>query len=179
MDISEVNKASATLAQTVKVLSPIVIALNGADTVFATLKNAAKYKETLAQEVEALKLSADALRAQAEESKAAIPKYDGEAREAHATAKQAIFDARQQAQTQVKDILASVATSTQSAQTAFAAFQADIATKTEALQKAYAEESVLLKASKHELEDAVKALETKLDKLKEQAKKFAASLTAE
>lgn len=179
MDINEVNKAAATLAQTVKVLSPIVVALNGADEVFSILKNATRHQELILRENDNLRKTTEDLKAQAEASALAITANDAAAVEAKAAALQAIADAQQQAQTQVKDILASVATSTQSAQAAFAALQADIASKTEAMQKAYTDEYASLSATKQALETEVKTLETKLDNLKEQAKKFAASFAAE
>jgi chromosome segregation ATPase len=179
MDINEVNKAAATLANTVKVLSPIVVALNCAYEVFSILKNATRHQEIILRENDNLRKIAEDLKAQAEASRADIPKYDAEAAAAHATAKQEIADAQQQAKTQVADILASVADSTKKAQTAFVDLQADIAAKTATMQKAYADESASLNTSKQELEAAVKALEAKLDKLKEQAKKFAASFAVE
>lgn len=179
MDINEVNKAAATLANTVKVLSPIVVALNGADEVFSILKNATRHQAVILKEVETLRQTAEDLKAQAEASRADISKYDAEVAEAHAEAKQAIADAQQQAKTQVADILASVAINTKSAQAAFVELQSDIATKTAAMQKSYADESATLSETKQDLEASVKALETKLDKLKEQAKKFAASFAVE
>jgi hypothetical protein len=179
MDKNDINTANSNLNQAINFFSPMVVALNGAEQVFSVLANAVKHKELLTREVDALKKTADDLKAQAEASALAITANDAAAVEAKAVAAQAIADAQQQAATQVKEILDSVATDTKAAKAAFAALQAEIATKIEAAQKTYADEVAAMAVSKQELEASISALETKLDKLKEQAKKFAASLTAE
>jgi hypothetical protein len=175
----DVDTANLNLNQAINFFSPMVVALNGAEQVFAALANSARYKEVLTREVADLKKTADDLKAQAEASALAITANDAAAVEAKAVALKAIADAQQEAATQVKEIKASVATDTKAAKAAFAALQADIAAKTEAIQKAYGDEGSALAVSKQELEASVKALELKLDTLKEQAKKFAASFTIE
>jgi chromosome segregation ATPase len=179
MDKNDINNATSNLNQAINFFSPMVVALNGAEQVFSVLANAVKHKELLVREVDALKKSADDLKAQEEASALAITANDAAAVAAKAAALQEIADAQQQAQTQVKEILESVATSTKAAKEAFSTLQADIAAQTEAAQKAYADEIAAMSVSKQEMETTIKTLETKLDKLKEQAKKFAASLTIE
>jgi len=179
MESSEFSVANAQLKQALKFFTPIAKALEDANGVFSVLSNATDHQDKLLRNLAALQKTADDLKAQAEASALAITANDAAAVEAKAVAAQAIVDAQQQADTQVKEILASVATDTKAAKAAFAALQADIAAKTVAIQTAYGDEGSALAVSKQALEAEVKALETKLDKLKEQAKKFAASLTAE
>lgn len=175
----DIDTANLNLNQAINFFAPMVVALNGAEQVFAALANSARYKEVLTREVAALKKTAEDLKAQAESSALAITANDAAAVEAKAVALQAIADAQQQAATQVKEILASVATDTKAAKAAFATLQAEIAAQTAAAQKAYADEAAVMSVAKQDLEATIKALEVKLDKLKEQAKKFAASLTIE
>jgi len=179
MNKSDIDTANSNLNQAINFFSPMVLALNGAEQVFSVLANAVRHKDVLMREVDGLKKAAEDLKAQAEASALAITANDAAAVEAKAVAAQAIADAQQQAATQVKEILDSVATDTKAAKSAFATLQAEIATKIEAAQKTYADEAAAMGVSKKELEASIGALEAKLDKLKEQAKKFAASLTAE
>lgn len=175
----DVDTANLNLNQAINFFAPMVVALNGAEQVFAALANSARYKEVLTREVAALKKTADDLKAQAESSELTITANDAAAVEAKTVALKAIADAQQQAVTQVKEILASVATDTKAAKDAFVTLQSEIATKTSAAQKVYADEIAAMSVSKQSLEATISALEVKLDKLKEQAKKFAASLTIE
>jgi len=179
MESSEFSVANAQLKQALKFFTPIAKALEDANVVFSVVSNVTDQQEKLLRNVATLEKTADSLKAQAEASALTITANDAAAVEAKAAALQTVVDAQQQAATQVKEILASVATDTKAVKAAFAALQADIAAKTEAMQKAYADEAAALSASKQELETAVKALEIKLDSLKEQAKKFAASFSIE
>lgn len=179
MNKQDIDKAAASLTQAINFFSPMVVALNGADEVFSSLANATNHKAVLTKEVEKLKKTVEDLKAQAEAGAAAVTANDAAVIEAKAAAEQSIADARQQAQTQVTDILNTVTANTNSANAAFAKLQSDIATQTENMQKAYADEMAALGISKQELEASIKVLETKLDKLKEQAKKFAASFVVE
>jgi phenylalanyl-tRNA synthetase alpha subunit len=179
MNKQDIDKASATLTQAINFFSPMVVALNGADEVFSILANATAHKASLTREVEALKKSADDLKAQVEASALAITANDAAAEEAKAAALQAIADAQQQAQTQVAEILASVATDTKAAKVAFAALQADIAAKIEANQKRHDSNVVQAQIREAELDASITQLEAKLEKAKAQAKKFADSFTVE
>jgi chromosome segregation ATPase len=179
MNQNEINKASSQLSQAIRYFAPMIDALNGADEVLAILTNAVLHKERLLREIAESQKNADELKAQAEDSKKAITQHDAAAVEAKAAAEKAIADAQASAQTQIESILASVAEQTQKATDAFSAKQAEIAEATAKMEQEYSASVAGWQAKEKDLTASVATLEAKLDKLKEQAKKFAASLAVE
>jgi ATP-dependent DNA ligase len=179
MNSSDIHNASVSLNGAVKFFSPMVTALNQAQEVFDVLQNAAKHKDVLVRDVEALKKDAEDLKAQAEASRAAITSNNASAIEAKNLAAKQIADAQADAAVQIKEIKASVSAKTKSVVEALAAKEAEFAEKTSALQNDFDSNMESKRTAKDDLEKSILALEAKLDGLRAQAKKFAASLTAE
>lgn len=179
MNKQDIDKASSQLAQAIRYFSPMIDALNGADDVLSILANAVQHKEALLREVADIQANTDALKAQAEDSKKAISTHDAAALEAKIAADKVIVDAQVHANEQVSIILASIAEKTQEAIDAFALKQLEMSEATSKMQGEYSAAVADWQAKEQELTDSVAMLETKLDKLKEQAKKFAASFTSE
>jgi len=179
MDSSEIHNASVSLNGAVKFFTPMVTALNQAQEVFGVLQNAAKHKDVLVRDVEALKQNAEDLKAQVEASKAAITSNNAAAAEAKDLATKQVAEAQSYAAAQIKEIKATISEKTKGAVEALADKEAEVAEKIEALQKEFDAYAASKQAIKTDLEKSISALETKLDGLRAQAKKFAASLTAE
>ena len=176
MNKQDIDKASAALTGAISYFSPMVVALNQAGDVFSVLSNAIKLKASIEAEVDALKAEVAPLKAEVELSKAAITANDAAAVEAKAQADKDIADAKAQADAEVKSIKATVADRTKKS---IADSEARIAQVNAVAQKAkdeYEKDVAVMAAGKASLQAEVTALETKLDKLREQAKKFAASL---
>lgn len=157
----------------------MVVALNQAQEVFEVLQNATKHKNALVRDVEALKKSAEDYKAKEEASRAAITANDAAAVEARKLADQQIADAQAEAAAQVKEIKASVSARTKNVVEALAAKEAEFAEKMSTLQRDFDADMAGKNSARADLEKTISALETKLDGLRAQAKKFAASLTAE
>jgi len=179
MDSSDIHNASVALTGAVKYFSPMVVALNQAQEVFEVLQNATKHKDALVRDVEALKKSAEDYKAKEEASKAAITANDAAAIEAKKLAIQEISDAQADAAAQIKEIKASVSAKTKNVVDALAAKEAEFAEKMSTLQQDFDSDAASKNAARADLEKSILALEAKLDGLRAQAKKFAASLTAE
>ena len=179
MDSSDIHNASVSLSGAVKFFSPMVVALNQAQEVFDVLQNATKHKDALVRDVEALKKSAEDYKAKEEASKAAITVNDAAAVEARDLAAKEIAEAQADATAQIKEIKASVSAKTKNVVEALAAKEAEFAEKMDTLQKDFDADAASRNAVKADLEKSITALEAKLDGLRAQAKKFAASLTAE
>jgi chromosome segregation ATPase len=176
MNKQDIDKASAALTGAVNFFSPMVIALNQADEVFSVLSNAIKFKASIEKEVDALKAEVAPLKAEVEASKAAITANDAAAKEAKAQAEKDIADAKAQADAEVKSIKAAVADRTKKS---IMDAESKIAASYEMLNQAhevYKNDMTVMSAGKASLQAEVTALETKLASLREQAKKFAASL---
>ena len=179
MNSSDIHNASVSLNGAVKFFSPMVTALNQAQEVFDVLQNAAKHKDVLVRDVEALKKNAEDLKAQAEASKAAITSNNAAAIEAKNLAAKQVAEAQADAAAQIKEIKTSISAKTKSVVEALAAKEAEFAEKMDTLQKDFDADTASKTAVKVDLEKSISALETKLDGLRAQAKKFAASLAAE
>jgi hypothetical protein len=179
MNQNDISKASSQLSQAIRYFAPMIDALNGADEVLAILTNAVLHKERLLREIAEFQANAESLKTQAEDSKKAITQHDAAAVEAKAVADKAIVDAQNSANEQVTSILASVAEKTQGAIEAFALKASEIADATAKMEQEYSASVAGWQAKEQELTASVATLEAKLDKLKEQAKKFAASFAAE
>jgi chromosome segregation ATPase len=176
MNKQDIDKASAALTGAVNFFSPMVIALNQADEVFSVLSNAIKFKASIEKEVDYLKAEIAPLKAEVEASAAAINANNAAAIEAKAQAEKDIADAKAQSDAEVKSIKAAVADRTKKT---VADSEARIAQANAAAQQAedaYAKEVNVMAAGKASLQADVDALEAKLASLREQAKKFAASL---
>ena len=176
MNKQDIDKASAALTGAINYFSPMVIALNQADEVFSVLSNAIKFKASIEKEVDALKAEVAPLKAEVEASKAAITANDAAAKEAKVQAEKDIADAKAQADAEVKSIKAAVADRTKKAVADSEAKIAQVNAAATQAEDAYAKEIKLMLAGKAALQAEVDALEAKLASLREQAKKFAASL---
>jgi chromosome segregation ATPase len=176
MNKQDIDKASAALTGAVNFFSPMVVALNQADEVFSVLSNAIKLKASIEKEVDALKAEVAPLKAAVETSKAAITANDAAAVDAKTQAEKDIADAKAQADAEVKSIKATVADRTKKAvEDSEAKIAATIAAAQQAKDEHEKDVAVML-AGKASLQADVDKLEAKLASLREQAKKFAASL---
>ena len=176
MNKQDIDKASAALTGAVNYFSPMVVALNQADEVFSVLSNAIKFKDSIEKELDTLQATLKPLKAEVESSKAAIKANNYAATEAKQQADKDIAEVKAQADAEVKAIKADVAERTKKA---VADSEAKIAESTVAAQQAkesYDKELASMLANKATLQADVDVLETKLAALREQAKKFAASL---
>jgi hypothetical protein len=179
MDSSDIHKASVSLSGAVKYFTPMVIALNQAQEVFDSLQSVTKHKNALAHDIEALKKSAEDYKAKEEASKVAITANDAAAIEARSLANRQIAEAQADAAAQIKEIKASVSAKTKNVVEALAAKEAEFVEKMDTLQRDFDSDTASKNAVRVDLEKSISALEAKLDGLRAQAKKFAASLTAE
>ena len=176
MNKQDIDKASAALTGAVNFFSPMVIALNQADEVFSVLSNAIKFKASIEKEVDYLKAEIAPLKAEVEASAAAINANNAAAKEAKTQAEKDIAEAKAQADAEVKSIKASVADRTKKAVADSEARISEAHYARELAQDNYNKEVNVMAAGKASLQAEVNALETKLASLREQAKKFAASL---
>ena len=176
MNKQDIDKASAALHGAVNYFSPMVIALNQAEEVFSVLSNAIKLKVSIENEVDALKAKVAPLKAEIESSKVAITANDAAAVEAKAQAEKDIAEAKVQADAEVKSIKANVAERTKKSIADSEARIAQVNAAAQQVKDAYDKEVAVMAANKSALQSEVTALETKLASLREQAKKFAASL---
>jgi hypothetical protein len=176
MNKQDIDKASAALTGAKGYFSPIVAALNQADEVFSVLSNAIKLKDALETDVVLLQSVLVGLKDQVTASQVAITTNSTEAVKFKAQAEREIADVKAQADAEVKSIKAGVADRTKKA---IADSEAKIAEVNIAAQQAkaiYDKEVAAMSAAKASVQADVDALETKLATLREQAKKFAASL---
>ena len=176
MNKQDIDKAAASLTGAINYFSPMVIALNQADEVFSVLSNAIKLKASLEKEVDAIKEIIAPLQAQIDAGKAAVKESEAEAVDAKAKAAHDIADAKAQAEAEVKAIKAAVADRTKKS---VADAESRIAQANGAAQQAhkdYANDIAVMESTKATLQSDVDKLEAKLASLREQAKKFAASL---
>jgi hypothetical protein len=179
MSDTDFSAARSGLSNALSVIAPVLTALQQAEQVFGVLQNADKHSKALAKEVATQQQVLGSLKAQAVDADTAakailagIPalEKEAEARTAAALAaeKKAVADAKKAA--------------TESIGVAQAKAYAEIAKVTtnlaEAQQAAEVRISTLI-ATELELGSVITALEAKLDKLKAQAQKFAAALTAD
>jgi hypothetical protein len=179
MDSSDIHNASVSLSGAVKYFTPMVVALNQAQEVFDVLQNAAKHKDALVRDVEVLKKSAEDYKAKEEASKAAITFNDAAAIEARDLAAKQVAEAQAEAAAQIREIKASVSAKTKNVVEALAAKETEFVEKMDTLQRDFDSDTASKNAVRADLEKSISALEAKLDGLRAQAKKFAASLTAE
>jgi chromosome segregation ATPase len=176
MNKQDIDKASAALTGAISYFSPMVVALNQADEVFSVLSNAIKLKASIEKEIDALKEILGPFQAQIDAGKAAVKESEAAATEAKAQAEKDIAEAKAQADAEVKSIKAGVADRTKKS---VADAEAKIAEANAAAQQAktqYENNMALMATAKAALQADVDKLETKLASLREQAKKFAASL---
>ena len=176
MNKQDIDKAAASLTGAINYFSPVVIALNQADEVFAVLSNAIKLKASLEKEVDAIKEIIAPLQAQIDAGKAAVKESESAAVDAKVQAAHDIAEAKAQAEAEVKAVKAAVADRTKKS---IEDSEAKISAGYVALEQAnklYAHDMAAMEANKAALQSDVDALETKLAKLRDQAKKFAASL---
>jgi chromosome segregation ATPase len=180
MNKQDIDKASAALTGAINYFSPMVIALNKADEVFAVLSNTIKFKESLDKEVAAAKAVLEATNRDIASSKTTAAKEidanTAAAAAAKAQADKDIADAKAQAEVEVKSIKASVVERTKKAVADSEAKIAQVNAAAKQAQDAYDKEVAVMAAGKASLQADVDALEAKLASLREQAKKFAASL---
>jgi chromosome segregation ATPase len=176
MNKQDIDKASAALTGAVNYFSPMVVALNQADEVFSVLGNAIKLKDAIEKEVATLQATVEPLKAEVESSKAAIKANDDAAIEAKQQAEKDIVAAKAQADAEVKAIKADVAERTKKAVADSNAKIAEVTVVAQQAKEAYDKEVAVMLANKAALQADVGVLETKLAALREQAKKFAASL---
>ena len=176
MNKQDIDKASVALTGAKNYFSPILVALNQADEVFSVLSNAIKLKDALEKDVDSLQSVLAGLKDQVSASQVSISANSDLAIKTKAQADKDIADAKAQADAEVKSIKASVAERTKKA---VADADARIAEASAAAQQAktqYENNMALMATAKAALQSEVTALETKLASLREQAKKFAASL---
>jgi hypothetical protein len=176
MNKQDIDKASAALTGAVNYFSPMVVALNQADEVFSVLSNAIKLKDSIEKEVATLKATVEPLKSEVESSKAAIKANDAAAVEAKIQADKDIAEAKAQADAEVKSIKAGVAERTKKAVADSEAKIAEVTVAAQQAKETYDKEVAVMLANKTAVQADVDALETKLATLREQAKKFAASL---
>jgi chromosome segregation ATPase len=176
MNKQDIDKASAALTGAIGYFSPMVVALNQADEVFSVLSNAFKLKAAIEKEVDALKAEVAPLKAEVESSKLAITANDAAAIEAKAQAEKDIAEAKAQAEVEVKSIKATVAERTKKSVADSEAKIVQVNAAAQQAKDAYDKEVAVMLAGKASLQADVNALESKLASLREQAKKFAASL---
>lgn len=180
MNKQDIDKASAALTGAISYFSPMVIALNKADEVFSVLSNTIKFKEVLDKEVETLKSDLNSLKDMSsksvESNKKLVGDSDAAAVAAKAQAEKDIANAKAQADADVKSIKASVAERTKKAVADSEAKIAEVNAAAQQAQTVYDKEVAVMAAGKASLQADVNALEAKLASLREQAKKFAASL---
>ena len=176
MNKQDIDKASAALTGAIGYFSPMVVALNQADEVFAVLSNAIKFKASIEKEVDVLKAEVAPLKAEVEASKVAITANNAAVVAAKAQAEKDIAEAKAQADAEVKSIKAGVAERTKKSVADAEAKIAQVSAAAQQAQDAYDKEVAVMSAGKASLQADVNALEAKLASLREQAKKFAASL---
>lgn len=176
MNKQDIDKASSALVGALNYFTPISTALGQADEVFSVLSNAVKFKAAIEKDVSSLQSVLSGLKDQVSESQAAIAANVEAAKQAKAQAEKDIADAKAQADAEVKSIKVTVADRTKKS---VADADAKIAEVNEAAAQAkavYESDVAVMTANKAALQSDVDALETKLAKLRDQAKKFAASL---
>jgi chromosome segregation ATPase len=176
MNKQDIDKASGQLAQAKGFFGPLLDAFTNADAVFAVLSNATVFKDHLTIEVDALKASSEELKIQIESSKADISSNIESVAQAQKEAAKSIADAKANAAEQVTTILASIETKTKDAAAAFDAKQIELTAAAEELKSNHDSNIVQAQIREAELNSSIVQLEAKLDSLKAQAKKFAASL---
>jgi regulator of replication initiation timing len=179
MNKQEIDKASSQLSQAIRYFAPMIDALNHASDVFDALSNAIPHQNALNQNIDELKTQIDSLITDLEDKKSLVLQQDVLVTQAKEEASKKIADVTSDADTQVKDILASIATRTQLASNNFSVKQQEIADTLSAAQKNSSSAIAALQAQEQSLKDSIAVLETKLDALKKQAQKFAAVFTAE
>ena len=143
---------------------------------FSVLSNAVKFKAAIEKDVSSLQSTLSGLKDQVSESQAAIAANVEAAKQAKAQAEKDVADAKAQADAEVKEIKASVADRTKKS---VADAESRIAQANGAAQQAhkdYANDIAVMESTKATLQSDVDKLEAKLASLREQAKKFAASL---
>ena len=176
MNKQDIDKAAASLTGAINYFSPMVIALNQADEVFAVLSNAIKLKASIEKEVEAIKEILGPLQAQIDAGKAAVKESEAEAVDAKVQAAHDIAEAKAQAEAEVKAIKAAVSDRTKKSVDDAEAKIAEANAAAQQAKAVYESDVAMMTANKAALQSDVDALETKLAKLRDQAKKFAASL---
>ena len=176
MNKQDIDKASAALTGALNYFAPMVDALNQADEVFAVLSNAIKLKAFIEKEIEALTAKLEPLRAEVEASKSAITANNAAATQAQQQAKTDIANAKAQADAEVQSIKATVADRTKKAVADSEAKIDEATTAAVAVQGAYNSAVAAMATNQAVLQADIAALEAKLATLREQAKKFAASL---
>jgi len=176
MNKQDIDKAAAALTGAIQYFSPMVIALNQADEVFAVLSNALKLKEVVEKEVGMARAELEALKTGVETSRAAITENDAAAAQAKTQAENDIANAKAQADAEVKAIKAAVADRTKKAVADSEAKIAAAIAATEGAQAAHKQAMAAMATAEADLTLDVSALENKLAALREQAQKFAAAL---
>jgi hypothetical protein len=179
MSNTDFSGARAALTGALTVAGPVLAALQQADQVLGVMQNAEKHSKLLnktvadlQEKIVGLTADADAADARLRQVMATIPAAEQEAQARAAAAveaeKQAIAAAKKAS-----------ATAIGAAQDAAAKAIAAAEGATIAAQIAADARIAGMTAKEKELNEAIAALESKLDKLKVQAQKFAAALTAE
>jgi predicted nucleic acid-binding Zn-ribbon protein len=176
MNKQDIDKAASALVGAKNYFAPVVTALNQADEVFSVLSNAIKLKDALEKDVDSLQSVLSGLKDQVSVSQKAIESNVTALAQAKAQAEKDIADAKAQADAEVKSIKAAVADRTKKS---IMDAESKIAASYEMLNQAhemYKNDMTVMSAGKASLQADVDALEAKLASLREQAKKFAASL---
>lgn len=176
MNKQDIDRASSALTGAINYFSPMVIALNKADEVFSVLSNALKHKDAIEKEVDTLKAALEPLKAEVVSSKEAITANNAAVTEAKAQAEKDIAEAKAQADADVKTIKTAVADRTKKSIADAEAKIAAVSTAAEQAKAQYENDIAVMTKNKADIQTDITALETKLDTLREQAKKFAASL---
>jgi len=176
MNKQDIDKAASALVGAKNYFAPVVTALNQADEVFSVLSNAIKLKDALEKDVDSLQSVLAGLKDQVSSSQDAIASNVTVLAEAKAQAEKDIADDRAQADAEVESIKTAVADRTKKS---LADAEEKISAGYVALEQAnalYKKDMATIESNKASLQADVDALESKLATLREQAKKFAASL---
>jgi len=179
MNKQDIDKASGQLQQAIRYFAPMIDAMNHASDVFDSLANAIPLQNALSQNIAELKSQVDSLALQVEEGKNLVDQQDGLVAQAKEEAKSQIASTKSDADKQIADILASIEERTKAASDEFSVQQTEMAETIGSLQKNYASSISALQNKEQALQDAITALEAKLDSLKQQAQKFAAAFAPE
>lgn len=178
MSNNDFSQARGALASTVAVLSPVLTALQQADTIFGVLANAEKHKKVLEAEVADYK-------AELEKTKKAVATQQQKLKDISAEIPVAEADADAKIKAALAEEKAQIAAAKKASAEAMKALAdataiAQQADATKLAQARAASEQVMAELSAKEaaMKDSIAALEKKLEALRANAQKFAAALTA-
>lgn len=176
MEKANIDVARAQAAQVAAVLTPLLTALQSAGEVLSVASNAEKHRAALLDEVEALKEAAAALRsdvaglkAEHTELQAAVGKATAEAQKAAREAAAKAAEQARAAEDAAQARAAAAAAEAAEKEAAFTQHILDVQRDTDA-------EVAALFTRKQDAEDAALAAEARLQAVRDQAAKMAASL---